>query len=175
MYVYLFANMVPRITSELKRKYPDPYSTLHPDWDVIQNLVSTVKSFGDDCSYKAQWIKSHQDDSRPAHELSLAARMNCAADKYEGDFQTMEYRERREVPIITGSGAQLSIDGAAITSRYKQAIRDALSLPSYFAYLENRFHWEPTVRHRNRYHYGKYWNRDWLEFTRRQHSRDQWD
>jgi len=86
--------LVRRINSELKRQYPDPYSTLHPDWDVIQNLVSTVKSLGHDCFYKAQLIQSHQDDSSQGQELSLEARMNCKADQYAEDFQTMEYSER---------------------------------------------------------------------------------
>jgi hypothetical protein len=138
--------LVRRINSELKRQYPDPYSTLHPDWDVIQNLVSTVKSLGHDCFYKAQWIKSHQDDSSQVQELSLEARMNCKADQYAEDFQTMEYSERLHVPLIAGSRAQLCIDGATITGRYKQAIRDALFLPLYHRYLENRFQWESTVQ-----------------------------
>jgi hypothetical protein len=140
------SGLVRRITAELKRQYPDPYSTLHPDWDVIQNLVSTMQLFGEACSYKAQWVKSHQDANRPAQELSLAARMNCEADTLAGEFQMMEYRERAEVPLIAGSGAHLIIAGATITGRYKQAIRDALSLPSYHIYLETRFQWEPTVR-----------------------------
>ena len=140
------SGLVRRITAELKRQYPDPYSTLHPDWDVIQNLVSTMQLFGEACSYKAQWVKSHQDANRPAQELSLAARMNCEADTLAGEFQMMEYRERAEVPLIAGSGAHLIIAGATITGRYKQAIRDALSLPSYHIYLESRFQWEPTVR-----------------------------
>jgi len=77
--------LVRRLQRELKRAYQDPHATLQPDWDVVQCIVSTVRSLGTTSSYSVKWIKSHQDEHQPARELSLAARLNCDADKLAGE------------------------------------------------------------------------------------------
>jgi hypothetical protein len=138
--------LVRRLQRELKRAYQDPHATLQPDWDVIQCIVSTVRSLGTASSYSVKWIKSHQDEHQPIRELSFAARLNCEADKLAGEFQSAFYRHRPSVPMIAGTSAQLFIGGETVNGNYKQAIRNALSLPPYYAYLEQRFGWTPADR-----------------------------
>ncbi len=138
--------LVRRLRKETQRQYPDPQSTLHPDWDVIQCIVRTVRSLGTSSSYSVKWIQSHQDEHQPLGELSLAARLNCEVDKLAGEFQAAFYQHRPMVPMIAGSSAQMVIGGETVNGHYKQAIRDAMYLPSYYAYLEQRFGWSPADR-----------------------------
>jgi len=100
---------------------------------------------GTESSYKVHWIKSRQDNQRPTSTLSLAARLNCEADKLAGDYQSAFYRRRNVVPMIEGTCAQMLIDGVTINGNYKHAIRDAISLPPYDQYLEPRFGWDIIV------------------------------
>ena len=133
--------LVRRISYEARRRYPNPRSTLQPDWDVTQGIIRTLSDFHDSSTYGVQWIKSHQDDDTPAPDMSLAATANCNADSLAEEFQRVSYGDRRVVPMITGTAAQLIIDEVTVTGRYKRAIRDAITLPPYFTYLESRFGW----------------------------------
>ena len=48
--------------------------------------------------------------------------------------------------MITGTAANLIIADVTVTGRLKRAIRDALTLPPYFKYLESRFGWTTADR-----------------------------
>jgi len=131
--------LVRRISYEARRRYPNPRATLQPDWDVTQGILSTLSKFNDSLTYDVQWIKNHQDDDTPVQGMSLAAQANCYADSLPGEFQRVSYGDCRVVPMIEGTAAHLIIDDVTVTGKFKRAIRDAITLPPYFAYLESRF------------------------------------
>jgi hypothetical protein len=138
--------LVRRISYEARRCYPNPRATLQPDWDVTQGIIGTLAKFKDSSTYGVQWIKSHQDASIPFQDMSVAAQANCTADFLAGEFQRVSYGDRRVVPMITGTAAHLIIDNITITGKFKRAIRDAVTLPPYFKYLESRFGWTTIDR-----------------------------
>jgi len=139
-------SLVRQISYEARRRYPNPRTTLQPDWDVTQGIIHTLSDFHDSSTYRVQWIKSHQDDDTPVQDISLAATANCNADSLAEAFQRM----------ITGTAAHLIIEDVTVTGKFKRAIRDAITLPSYFAYLERRFEWSNNDRT----------NIDWKAFHR---------
>jgi hypothetical protein len=138
--------LVRRISYEARRRYPNPRATLQPDWDVTQGIISTLSNFTESSTYGVHWIKSHQDNDPSIHGMSLAAQANCTADSLAGEFQRVSFGDRRVVPMIEGTAAQLVIHDVTVTGRFKRAIRDAITLPPYFAYLESRFAWSTTDR-----------------------------
>lgn len=139
-------SVIKRIHQALQNTHQRPNSTLQPEWDVIHEIAQTFQSLKG-VSYKAQWIKSHQDSGIEPSKLTLAAQMNCTADKLATQFHTTETKNntKKIVPMMPHTKAQIEIQGKTITSQYKTTLRQALTLPPYLQYLKHRFQWKDTT------------------------------
>jgi hypothetical protein len=136
-------SVIRRDRKEVQRKYHIPNTTLSPDWDVIRTLADTNTHLPPNTT---KWVKGHQDLKRDHQLLPLPAQLNCEADDEAGQFQLYENDTRPTAPLLPNTHAQLIIDGETVNSYYKTRIREAATLPHYFAYLENKFEWTTHTR-----------------------------
>jgi hypothetical protein len=125
-----------------KYKYHIPNTTLSPDWDIISMMATSNHELPQNALC---WIKGHQDKESPRESLSHPAQLNCEADDEAGVYQANN-APRTNVPMFPTTHAQLIIQGATVNSYYKSRIREAATLPTYFAYLESKYHWSSATR-----------------------------
>ena len=90
------------------REYPKAKHkmTLHPEWDVLSALHNTLVSFPTGPSI--EWVKSHQDDSRPVADLKLGAKLNILADKLANEG-SRSFISKNIVPMNPHSCVQVHI------------------------------------------------------------------
>jgi hypothetical protein len=69
-----------RIDEALDKRYDCPNDSLAPDWDIVQEIVSTIALFPKVPRFSH--VKGHQDDDIPYEELPLVAQLNVDADSY---------------------------------------------------------------------------------------------
>jgi hypothetical protein len=136
-------SVISRDRKETQRTFHIPNSTLAPDWDVLSTLNSTNDSLPPNTT---KWIRGHQDAKKDRRLLSHPAQLNCEADDEASNFQTEHPTPQPSAPLIPNTHAQLQIAGETINSYYKTRIREAATLPTYFAYLETKYDWTPTTR-----------------------------
>jgi hypothetical protein len=75
-----------------------PNTCLKPDWDLTEEIYRTYLSTNiPDFSF--EWVKGHQDSTRPATPLSVEARFNIFADQLASDFMTANSRNRPLSPL----------------------------------------------------------------------------
>ena len=105
-----------------------PNDTLAADWDVIQEIKTSLDQFESD-EFQVQWVKGHMDDVKPWDELTTGERTNCKADEIADIFcneilPTMSI-DLSKVPRLSRNKAQLQMPGGTITNKMKQEIRIA--------------------------------------------------
>ena len=127
-----------------ERKYKHTYAnnTLKPDWDIVTTFATLSKDLHHPTYH---WVRGHQDDTKSRHTLSLSAQLNCEADDEAGQYQATNHA-RPIVPMTPFTHAQLELKNQTVTSHYKPRIREASSIPEYFAYLEKKFNWPAPIR-----------------------------
>jgi hypothetical protein len=86
-------------------------------------------------------VKGHQDDHHAYADLPLDAQLNVDADQEASNYQTMFPAHRLIVPRLPHNRAQLHIANRVISSKLKQSIRDAFTVPPYMEYLQKRNQW----------------------------------
>jgi hypothetical protein len=121
--------------------YPDPFPnvTLQPDWDVTNEILVTLKAMPIQTIFAH--VKGHQDDHCPYDLLPLEAQLNVDADYEAGQYQMQHPAQRPMIPRLPHNRAQLHIDQKVISSKIKQSIRDAFTVPPYMEYLKKRNRW----------------------------------
>jgi hypothetical protein len=119
-----------------------PSATLAPDWDVLNESRHSLQ----DLSFRPtfQHIKGHHHNT-PYHNLPLLAQLNVDADTAAGNFQLQHGCHRPHVPLLPHAGAQLQIDDATITYKYKSFIRNAAHRPPLLQYIQQRNQWTPAI------------------------------
>jgi hypothetical protein len=121
--------------------YPDPFpnTTLQPDWDVTNEIIVTLQELK--IQPILEHVKGHQDDHTPYDDLPLEAQLNVDADHEAGYYQTMFPAKRPIIPRLPHNRVQLHLSNKVISSKLKQSIRDAFTVPPYMEYLKKRNHW----------------------------------
>ena len=103
-------------------KYPSAKHkmTLHPEWDTLSALNTTLNSFP--TRPALEWIESHQDDYDHDHELTLGAKLNIIA----GELATEGLNSLPPKPIVQtdpDSCVQIHMNGNIITRDLEQNVR----------------------------------------------------
>ena len=109
---------------------PTPNSTKASEWDLIAEIWTSNETFSKPARPIYDHIKSHQDDTTPYEELSLAAQLNVDADRLANDYITQnpdKYYNR--VPLLPTSGIQLDLPCGTITYKVNREIKYARSAP----------------------------------------------
>jgi exonuclease III len=116
--------------------------TLAPDWDLVEEIVCTLKLFHVTPSFSH--VKGHQDDATAYADLSLEAQLNVEADALAGDFQTTFPSATLIAPLLSTTGVSLTIRDATVTGHYPSRIREAATTPELLGYLRRRNFWTHT-------------------------------
>jgi hypothetical protein len=95
---------------------PYPNSTLAAGWDVVNEIVTTLKKMPIQHSF--QHIRGHQDDKIAYAELPLDAKLNVNADAEAGKYRYYHPEPRPRVPRLPSNPAQLHIRGITVSSHY---------------------------------------------------------
>ena len=120
-----------------------PNETITSEWDLIQNIVSSLQIFP--TPPMIVHVKGHQDDHLPYDQLPLEAQLNVDADAAATEYQTLHGAHRPVVPPITGNGAHLLLLGKTVTHHYVREIRHAYAHPLLKAYIGIRNQWPPPL------------------------------
>jgi hypothetical protein len=118
--------------------YPDPFpnTTLQADWDVANKIVCALQSMNLMPQFKH--IHGHQDDHTPYDDIPLKAQLNVNADTEVGFYQTTYPAKRPLIPRLSNNCIQQHLFNKAISSKLKQSIHNAFTVPPYLAYLQAR-------------------------------------
>ena len=135
--------LVTRLQTSLPFSDPFPNSTLMADWDVTNEIVTSLRGLSR--LPLLLHVKGHQDASTEYSSLSLEAQLNVEADTEAGQYQCSHPALRPSVPRLQSNPVQLHLDGKVIPSRIKQRIREAYTTPPYYAHLATRYQWSPAV------------------------------
>jgi hypothetical protein len=122
---------------------PFPNTTLQPDWDVTNEIIVTLQSMQIKPTF--EHVRGHQDDHIEYDALPLDAQLNVDADHEAGYHQTMFPAQRPLIPRLPHNRAQLCLSNKVISSKLKQSIRDAFTVPPYLEYLQQRHRWTPEA------------------------------
>ena len=116
-------------------QYPDPYPnyTLKADWDVTHKIISTLQAMSIHVMF--EHVKGHQDDHQAYEDLPLEAQLNVDADAEAGQYQYLFPAQRPLIPRLPHNRVQLRISQKVISSKLKQSIREAYTVPPCLTYL----------------------------------------
>ena len=109
---------------------------MEAEWDVIEEIWSTLAALGTQCHPIMEWIKGHQDDERPREQLTLKARLNCQADDLTGEYMIQVPAENHTlVKILPTTGCQLHLRHGTTTRDIKRELALARTVPPMKAKL----------------------------------------
>ena len=83
------------------------------------------------------WIKGHQDKDKPYNQLPDDAQINIDMDNESNTAKSNN--EQVKTTPLPGSGAMLIIKGEMITTRYKEAIHEAIMRPKHKQYFLEKY------------------------------------
>ena len=102
-----------------------------------------------------QWVLGHQLETN--EDIATEALYNIRADYLAG--QVPSYPTIPQCPLLPAARCKLEIDNTTVSSHYTKRIRNAVTLPDYYDYLDQRYGWDPDTRHQI----------NWVSFTRATH------
>jgi hypothetical protein len=133
------SGLVARVKAQSAVKYPVPNATFKPDWDVVQAIVETVRSFPLNADY--QHVSGHQDKHKPKHKLDLLGQLNVEADDYAGQYLVSNGAYRPIIPLSPTRPVGFDLDGKTVHRSLKQAIREALHGYHLLEEMQLRYDW----------------------------------
>ncbi len=134
--------LIRRVMTSLAYDSPYPNSTLDADWDVVNEIVTTLQKMPIQHSF--QHVKGHQDDKTEYADLPLNAKLNVDADAEAGEYRYNYPESRPRVPRLPSNPAQLHIRGITVSSHYRTEIEKASSLHQLRAYIQEKNKWTQT-------------------------------
>jgi hypothetical protein len=104
-----------------------PTTTLDPDWDIIQAIVTHIRTSSHRITL--HHVKSHQDKNSSVAHLPVEAKLNVLVDNIAHEMHN--HPSNKKYHMIPGTGAYITINNNVITSNYNYHIRNqASSLPT---------------------------------------------
>jgi hypothetical protein len=147
--------LVTRVNQRTQYKIPYPNSTLAPDWDLIEQIVQTMRQLSP-AILEVAWVKGHQDGHND--DLSTEAIYNIRADELAG--QVTPSHQLPTIEVLPAERCRLAINQETINGHYTKHIRQAYTLPAYHHYLVHRYGWTMNQIH----------HIDWTVFQRASHN-----
>ena len=137
--------MIKSLTDRTSYSKVYPNSTLYPDWDLLEEIVSTYRRL-DILSVTFEWVKGHQDSNSCDHELSPQAIYNIRADHIATEHtHAVGFQLIPESPILPSTRCHLIINGQTITGNYRESLRLSESEPPLLEYLQTKHCWGPNI------------------------------
>jgi hypothetical protein len=134
---------ITKVNQAMAYESPYPNVTMDPDYDLIKEVVQTVRLASLDVTFAH--VLGHQDSSTSVADLNLPSQLNVEADHLAGVFRQANPTPRTHVPPLSSNRAQLHLAGHTITRKYRSAIRYQKTAPTVEAYMRNKFGWESDV------------------------------
>ena len=123
------------------RKWPYffPNTTMDPDWDVLQQIIFSLRLFSS--LPEIRFVQGHQDDDHPYTTLSLPAQLNVDADHLAGRYVPSLNENPTIVTMIAGSAVSLHLLSRTITTKYGSALCKAASTDPIQHYIQTKNKW----------------------------------
>ena len=136
--------LVNMIDHLLQRERPQfPNDTLKTDWDIINEIVSLMKS----SKQRITWIKGHQDEGKRVDELSLPAQLNCEADALANEIQQHPFDWEINSLPPPHNPIQVHHHQKTITSHLKRTLRTMIKSKTLIDHVTKRAKWDPDTVH----------------------------
>ena len=133
------ASLIAKINEIEKLPYFFPNTTMDPDWDVLQQIITSRGLFPS--LPVLQFIKGHQDANCPYATLPLSAQLNVDADHLAGSYAPRPTETPSIVPMIAGTAASLQHPLGTITTKHRSALRRAAGTDTIQHYIQSKHKW----------------------------------
>ena len=132
--------VVKSIQSALKYDNYYPNTTMAADWDVIHEIVVSIKDLPTPLT--VLHIKGHQDDQIPYDDLSLPAQLNVDADSEAELYQAHDHTGHCTTVIrFPHAYALLNVQSGTMTNKYKREIINLRTAPALKAKIIKDNRW----------------------------------
>ena len=118
-----------------------PNYTLKADWDVLNEIMVSIRLLPKDSRPALTHIKGHQDNKIAYSELPLPAQLNVDADEQAGIFPMFHPGHLQRVIWLPHTGAQLHLPCGTLTNKYKRDITIARTSPDLKAKILKDTKW----------------------------------
>ena len=115
--------------------------TLHPDWDVLNEIRWTMVHCVDIHGCTISHIKGHQDNKQRYNKLTLRAQLNVDADQLAAEYQAKHGQSLPTVLMFPHTAAQLHLTHGTCTSHIPSALRTAETSLPLAKYIRTRNQW----------------------------------
>ena len=136
------ASLIAKIGEIEKWPYFFPNATMDPDWDVLQQIITSRRLFP--LLPVLRLVKGHQDVDCPYVTLPLPDQLNVDADHLASSYAPHPHETPNIVPIIAGTAASLHLSSETITTKYRSALRKAASTDTIQHYIQHKHKWTDT-------------------------------
>ena len=133
------ASVIAKIGEIKKWPYFLPNATMDPDWDVLQQIITSHRLFPS--LPILCFAKGHQDADCPYVTLSLPAQLNVDADHFTGSYASRPNENPTIVPMIAGTAVSLHLPSGTTTTKYRSALHKAASTDTIQHYIQNKNNW----------------------------------
>ena len=130
------ASLIEKLGEIRKWLYFFPNTTMDPDWDVLQQIIFSLRLFPS--LPKIRFVQGHQDDNCPYTTLSLPAQLNVDADHLAGSYIPRPNENPIIVTMIAGSAISLHLLSRTITTKYSSALWKAASTDPIQHYIQTK-------------------------------------
>jgi hypothetical protein len=113
-----------------------PNTSLQPDWDVVQQIASTIRQFPH--PPHLVHVKAHQDDAATFNGLEVESQLNVRADTLAKEYNSISHHKASAVPRLPCNAAQLHCQGQTVTSRYRRTVQREALTPAIREYIMQR-------------------------------------
>ena len=135
-------DLIQNCEDRLEYNIPFPNTTLCPEFDLIEEIYQTNKTY--QIRPYFQWVKGHQDDDMTEYDdLTIDAKLNIGADKMAKEFNNEKGRIKLDPneEMVPSNTAALIIQGSLVTSNYYERLVETYTEMRYWKYVQRRFLW----------------------------------
>eukprot|EP00957_Ditylum_brightwellii_P095931 7309177-Ditylum_brightwellii.AAC.1 len=132
-------SVITRIHKQKGYQYDYSFHTLKLNWDVIAQIVATLKkqTFNDTFAH----VKGNQDKDKKYNELLLPARLNIDVDALAVEFCCEYTKSTTRVIHLPINAAQLNIDNMTISRKYFPTVQDCAARQSSLNHIQQQKNW----------------------------------
>ena len=124
-----------------------PNSTMASEFDVLAEIRTAMRQLGRSRP-ELTHIKGHQNETKPWHELTRSAQLNCRADELADQYlKDFPATDRTKVSILPTSGCQLQLEEGTVTYNLKLKLTHARTIPPLRKKLCEKNAWGNNVFH----------------------------
>ena len=116
-----------------------PNTTLDPDWDVIQQIIFSLRLLPS--LPEIRFVLGHKDDDHPYTTLSLPTQLNVDTDHLAGSYIPCPNENPTIATMIAGSAVSLHMLSRTITNKDRSAVCKAASMDPIQPYIPTKNKW----------------------------------